>query len=140
MAATLRAAIYERLHGDSTLQGLLGAPDAIYHQVAPIKARSPYMVFAKQTGNPDWTFGTDRRDHLQLERWMIKAVCIGGSSTPAEQAADRADELLHDAPLIIANAELLYCRRVSDVDYSETAGPDVYRHVGAIYRIDTQPT
>jgi hypothetical protein len=140
MAATLRAAIYERLHSDAPLQGLLGTPGAIYHQVAPANTKSPYIILSKQTGNPYWTFGSRREDHLQRERWMVKAVCVGGSASPAEQAADRADELLHDAPLVIADTVLLYCRRASDIDYPETSGPDRYSHVGAIYRIDTDPS
>jgi hypothetical protein len=140
MADTLRAAIYQRLSTDSELRQLLGQADGIYHHVAPATARSPYIVFQKQTGNPSWTFGIHRGDHLQQERWLIKAVCSGRSASPAEKAADRADELLHDAPLVLDDATVLFCRRVSDVDYPETSGPDLFHHVGAIYRIDTAPS
>jgi Protein of unknown function (DUF3168) len=140
VALTLRAAIYQRLHNDADLAALLGTPGAIYHQVAPAAGVAPYIVFAKQTGNPSWTFGTGRGDHLQQERWLVKAVCSGGSAGPAEQAAERVDDLLHDAPLLLDNARLLYCRRVSDVDYPETSGASVFHHVGAIYRIDTDPS
>lgn len=139
MAATLRAAIYQRLKSDPELLGLLGDDD-VYNDPAPAKAKSPYLVFTKQTGNPSWTLGTGRGDHLQQERWMVKAVCSGGSASPAEAVADRVDELLHDAPLVLDDARVLYCRRVSDINYPETDGPTVYRHVGAIYRIDTDPS
>lgn len=139
MASALRTAIYERLATDPTMQGLLGAPDAIYHQRAPAGTAAPYIIFQKQTGNPEWTFGANRSDHLQHERWLIKAVCTGGSATPAEDAADRIDELMHDAPLQVAGATVRYCRRASDVEYPESNGPDLYHHRGAIYQIDTEP-
>lgn len=137
----IRQAIYERLFADAALRDLLGAADAIYHQIAPAKAKQPYVVIDKQTGNPvEASFGTGRRTSVQRDRWMVKAVCSGGSASPAEAAAMRIDELLYDAPLTIANNTLLLCRRISDVNYPETNGPDRYSHVGGIYRIDTQPT
>lgn len=139
MASTLRAAIYQRLHDDSELRGLLGQPDGIYHRTAPVKTKVPYIIIHKQTGNPSWTFGGRRVDHLQQERWLVKAVCSGGTASPAEAVADRVDELLHDASLALDDALVLACLRVSDVDYGETSGPDRYHHVGAVYRIDTDP-
>lgn len=139
MASALRTAIYSRLHDDATLTGLLGDPDAIYHSVAPVGTATPYIIFAKQTGNPDWTFGDQPTDHLQHERWLVKAVGIGGTATPAEQVAGRIEELMHDAPLALPAGRVVYCRRASDVDYAEPNGPDLIHHVGGIYRISIDP-
>lgn len=132
----VRTALYERLAGDQALTGLLSAPDAIYHQVAPQDTETPFVVFHKQTGTPRWQFGGGR---VESELWAVRAVDMSASATRAEDIAARLDELLNDAELTIDGATLLAIFRESDIDYPETVGADTYHHVGGVYRVVTQP-
>jgi hypothetical protein len=132
----VRAALYSRLSGDATLTGLLSAQAAIYHQIAPQDAAYPLIVFQRQDGRPDWTFG----DHMQRDLWTVRAIDRATSASDAEAIADRIDVLLNDAPLVVNGRALLYLRRESDVDFSEQDGADTLRHVGGVYRVVTDPT
>lgn len=133
MSAT-RSALYARLSGDATLTGLLATPTSIYHQVIPQTAAFPALVFQKASGTPDWQFAGAS---VQQDVWIVKAVDKASSATKAEAIAARIAAVLTDAPLGIAGSVLLAVFRESDIDYSEADGADIYRHVGARYRLVT---
>lgn len=132
----IRRTLYQRLTGDAALTAMLAAPDAVYHAVAPQTASTPFVVFHKQSGTPDWQFAGA---HIQDDVWTVKAVDQRSTASTTEDIAARIDALLNDAPLTITGRLRLGVYRQSDLDYLETEGADTYRHVGAMYRLVTQP-
>lgn len=137
MAASVRAALYGLLAGDTTLAGLLSSPtDGIFHQRAPQSAKTPYVIFAKHTGSPMWTFRTP----MQWDTWLVKGVDRAGKAGRAEHIAEVIDALLNDAQLTIPGFDHLYLRRASDVDYPEPDGAETYHHCGGLYTVVTDPT
>lgn len=138
MSTATRRALYGKLSGDTTLNSLLGAPasgyaKAIYHQQAPEKAAFPFVIFSKSSGVPTEAFTVPTV--MQTDVWMVKAIDHNTSADGAEAAAARITVLLNDATLSISGGTLLYLRRQSDIDYSETTDGEVYAHVGALYRL-----
>lgn len=138
MSTPVRRAIYGKLAGDTTLNGLLATPPtgwskSIYYQVAPQSAPFPFVVFNKQSGTPAEAFGDPSA--YENDVWLVKAVDRDSSADDAEAAAARIAALLNDAALSISGATLLYLRRQSDVDYAEESDGVVYRHAGSLYRL-----
>jgi hypothetical protein len=111
----IRRAIYQRLNGDATL---------------------PVVVFNRQAGTPLWAFDSA---HIQSDLWQVKAVDKNPSASRAEDIAARIDELLTDQPIAVDDHTLLAIYRESDVEFLETDDGLTYHHVGALYRVQTQP-
>lgn len=140
MSTPVRRALYGKLAGDTTLNSLLGTPPAgyaksIYHQMAPVGAEHPFVVFQKQAGNPTEAFGDPSA--LENDVWMIKAVDHGTSTDTAEAVQARLAVLLNDATLSISGSTLLYLRRQSDVEYPEVTDGETYHHAGSLFRLVT---
>lgn len=140
MSTPVRRALYGRMAGDTTLNGLLAAPatgysKAIYHNQAPAGAQFPYVIFQKQSGVPTESFGDP--DAMDTDVWLVKAVDRDTSADDAEAAAARIKALLNDAPLSISGYTLLYLRRQSDVEYPEVTDGQTYQHVGSLFRLVT---
>ena len=140
MSTAVRRAIYGRLASDTTLNNLLGVPPAgysksIYHQQAPQGATYPLVILSKQSGTPTEAFGDPSA--LENDTWLVKAVDRSNSADVAEAVSARITTLLNDANLSISGATTLYLRRQSDVEYPEVPDGQVYRHVGALYRLVT---
>jgi len=131
MATSVRDAIWETLTADATLVGYLGDDNGVYHRTAPQEATFPFVLFHKQAGHPEWTFG----DHHNDELWTIKAVDNHASADVAEAIYAHIEDALHDAPLEVDGYGLIYCRREIDVDYGEHEEGIVIHHIGAQYRI-----
>lgn len=141
MSTAVRRALYGKLAGDTTLNGMLAAPPSgwaksIYHERAPDSAGFPFMVFEKTTGLPTGAFGDPSA--LQTDVWLVKCVDRSDSADIAEGADARATVLLNDATLTIAGGVThLYLRRESDVAYPEIVDGVLYRHVGGLFRLIT---
>lgn len=140
MSTPVRRALYGRMAGDTTLNGLLGVPATgyaknIYHQQAPAGAQFPYVIFQKQSGVPTEAMGDPAA--MDTDVWMVKAIDRGPSADQAESAASRITALLNDAPLSISGNTLLYLRRQSDVEYPEEVDGQMYHHVGSLFRLVT---
>jgi hypothetical protein len=140
MSTATRRALYGKLAGDTTLNGLLGSPatgysKAIYHQEAPEHAAYPLIVFQKQAGTPSDAFGKPAA--LDTEVWLVKTVDKSRSADTAEAAHARTISLLNDASLSMSGATLVFLRRESDVEYSEVADGESYKHVGSLFRVVT---
>jgi hypothetical protein len=130
----LRSALHTYLTADTTLMALVSA---VHHQEAPQDAAPPpYALFERVAGIADWTFSGPA---MADARWLFEGVCMGGDSGPAEAIAARLDTLLNGAPITVSDRRVLYLRQVSVVDYPRRDGADRYYHVGAIYRVVTQP-
>jgi hypothetical protein len=132
----VRAALYTALSADTTLKALLSSPTAIYHRVVPQGAGLPAVVLSKMAGTPEWMFDSA---HIQTDVWLIKGIAKGSSSSPAETIAARVDLLLTDAVLAVTGRILLGIYRELDVDYEEISAGEIYHHVGAQFRVVTQP-
>jgi hypothetical protein len=128
----VREALYAALAGDAQLNNLT---TGIHHQTAPQNAATPYIVFNKQAGTPDWAF---QGDPIQSDVWQVKAIDRGPSASTAEDIAIRIDTVLTDAALNVDDHAHLYLRRESDIDYPEQDGAETYHHVGALYRLLTE--
>lgn len=138
MSTPVRRSLYGKLAGDTTLNNLLasspsGYAKSIYHQEAPQAAAMPYVIFSKSSGVP--TEAMHAPSVMQTDVWMVKAVDHNTSADTAEAIADRITTLLNDASLSISGGTLLYLRRQSDIDYPEITDGELYRHVGALYRL-----
>lgn len=136
---SIRRALYGRMSGDTTLNGLLGSPasgyaKAIYHYQAPEGARYPYVIFFKSSGMPTEAFTNPAV--MQTDVWTVKAVDHNTSADTAEAVADRITALLNDATLSISGGTLLYLRRQGgDINFPEIADGEAYIHVGSLYRL-----
>lgn len=130
----VREALWRALSDDDDLTGLLSNPGAIYHQYAPERSGTPFIVFSKSSGTPQWSFAGDPIDH---DVWLIKAIDRGGSASAAEDIAREVDRILNRADLDIDGRATLHVLRQSDVDYAEIDAGRVFHHVGGLYRIST---
>jgi hypothetical protein len=140
VSTATRRALYGKLAGDSTLNGLLASPPtgwskSIFYQVAPETARFPFIVFSKQSGVPTESFGDPSA--IENDVWLVKAIDSDSTADDAEAIQARIATLLNDATLSISGAALLYLRRQSDVDYSEVSDGTTYRHAGSLYKLVT---
>ena len=144
----VRRALYGRMTGDSTLRNLVGAAPvgynannkAIYSDVAPAESGTPFVVFFQTSSVPMGdTFGP-RGAEVENDLWTIKAVSRDGSADEAEAVQARLDALLTDPTggLAISGvlaASTVYCRRESDVNYSEVQDGVTYFHRGCVFRL-----
>jgi hypothetical protein len=130
MAATVRLALNERLSSDAALKAATGG--GVYHQEAPQGAAYPLVIFFKQSGVPRWTLDGPP---VEWELWAVKAVAL--SSGEAETIAELVDDRLVNSALEVDDRDTLLVLRESDINFAEVDGADVYRHLGASYRIAT---
>ena len=132
----VRAALWSKLSGDATLIALLSGPGAIHHRIIPQGGALPAVVLSRLAGTPEWMFDSA---HIQSDVWLIKGVSKGSSSSVAEDIAARVDALLTDAVFAVTGRVLLAVYREMDVDFEELTSGELYHHVGANYRVQTQP-
>lgn len=127
----IRAGLYSKITGASSVTDLLSTTTAVYHGIAPSDARFPLVVINKQAGTPTYTFGDT---YFDTQVWLIKAVTRGSTSNTAEDIQSALDALLTDT-VALSSGTVLDIRRDSDVDYIEDDDGETYRHHGALYRI-----
>jgi len=130
----IRAALYGRLNHSSVVGS--GLATGIFHKRAPATAAFPYVVFHKQDGRPMWSMA----DFMQWDLWTVKAVDRSPSAATAETIAAALKARLFDATLTITGSEHLYLRWTEDVDYPEDDGGELIHHVGAVWRLVSDPT
>ncbi len=128
-------AIAGQLLATSAITSQLGHANGVYHDIAPSNAVPPFVTLHQQAGTPVYAFaGQPWKDKL----WTVKAI-DRNSSSRGEDIAAAIIEALHDAPLNVEGHTLMQLRYESDVAYSEVDGGDVWRHRGAVFRIDVDP-
>lgn len=131
----IRQALYERLNVPAVTTLLANGSASLIHAVAQPNADYPLVIFHKQAGTPTHQMGGS---HYDTQVWLVKAIVRGGSSSQAEDIADAAADRLDFGFLAITGGQLMSLIRQSDVDYTETDGDQVYRHHGALYRVQVQ--
>lgn len=133
----LRKALFDTLSGDETLTGMLAAPDAIYHDLAPADARPPYIVFQALPGSRQWAF---QGGEIRWPLWLFQSIDRSESSSAAEDVDARVDALLSNATFTIEGFKLLDIRRLTDVPKPPSADEgEIVHSVGGIYRIGVEP-
>ena len=132
-------ALYAKLTTTAAVTNLLSDPAAVFEKKAPAEALPPYVVFQKYDGRPERTYGASA-NRIDKEIWIVKAICEGETSVPADRIAEAIDTALDHQDRVIAGRSTLIVERQSDLDYPEQDGGVTYHHVGALYSVWTQPT
>lgn len=140
MSTATRRSLYGKMAGDTTLTNMLATPasgyaKAIYFQLAPQGAATPYVIFSKQSGVPIQAFGDPSA--LDTDVWLVKAVDKNTTADTAEAITARVTALLNDATLMISGLTHVFLRRQSDVQYVEVDAGVAYQHAGSLYRLVT---
>lgn len=132
----IRHAIVQRLEATPAVTSLLGAPNNVFHRIAPRGAIPPYVVLHRQAETDEWTFSGPALEH---DLWTVKAICRGSKSDAADDIAQAITVALNDAPISVVGYRLLYLRRESKIDFGEPDGADFWHHVGSLWRLDADP-
>ena len=132
VATSLQKAVFQALHADSTLIGLLGAPH-VFDQV-PEKVDPPYVVHGT-TRSTDWSTSTEPGEVIEftLHTWS--------NTTSREQSfaiQDRIKSLLADDGFSIqdhylVNLRLMFCETSRDQK-------STYLHGVMRFRVVTEPS
>lgn len=121
----LGSAIYSRL---ATPLG-----SAIYDAVAPQGGTPPYTVWQVMAATDEYTFNTDSEE-LEV---MVKVISNQTWPGQARRVYGTVHNYMQDAPLSVTGFQVLRCRRVSRLQYTDT---DSFHHVGGLYRVSLQKT
>lgn len=128
MSTAVRESLYAKLAATSGVTSKLATTTSIYHGQAPPNAAYPLVVFSKMAGTKTRAMGNPNA--FNREVWMVKAIDKGGSSKVAESIAEAIDTALDGGTLTVTGKKLADLTHVSDVDYLEPEGDQIYRHHG----------
>lgn len=134
------AAVIEILANDATLAAL--CPDGVYWGLRPAQAPAPrsFVIVALFDHREEPGFGGTLYERTT---YLVKAVVLATSKTPARQAAARIDALLIGAILDLAPAgyTAMDCRRVDRIAYPELdlANKATWFHHGGQYELMSYP-
>ncbi len=128
---SLQKSIYEALTNDAVLTSLLGGPK-IYDDV-PQNPSYPYVTLGQSLAR-DWSTGSeDGQEHIiTLHVWSLS-----GGKKEAHEIIAAVQDILHDAPLIVTDHNLVNLRQ----EFSDTRrDPDGEHYHGIVrYRAVTEP-
>ena len=134
----LEVGLFTKLTGAGGLTALLAGTASVYGYLAPLNENGPYVVFNKQAGVPEYTFGGTAVENLV---YQVRGVTAGPNMGAAGSIAKQIDVALNDQALTVSGYTHLYCRREGDIAYVETdPGGQRWNHSGALYRIVLDPT
>jgi len=129
----IRESIATTLRADAQLAQLA---DGVYFRKAPQGTAPPMVIFAVQTPSlPRYTF---QGPPMEWETWTVRG--ISEDRRVAEEIDARCRALLDGQTLDIDDTTCLYCRREMNVDFDEEVDGESYEHVGAVYRLITEPS
>ncbi len=133
----LERALYAKLSGDATLDGLLtaagGQADNVFPDVAPREATGAWIIYSQRTPTLDVrTYG--RLAYEELD-YLVKAVVKSEDPEIAQGMADRINALLDHQILTISGHTQMWAHRLGRVSYPERGDAgDHYQHRGGIYQ------
>lgn len=136
-AKAVRQALYTKLNVASVTGGLASGSASLINSVASTNAGYPMVVYFQVSGTPTHQFGGD---HFDSQRWEIRAIAKGNSSSAAEDIAKAIADALDFENLTITGADHMYMAREEDVVFSEVVQGDTYRHHGFYVRVTFQDT
>ncbi len=123
--------IYNTLHGDATLLGLV---TDVYNTLAPQSTAYPFVVFQEMSGNDLMVTGAIRV--WTGMQFIVKVVGQTADYGDIKAAVARVDTLLHRGSGTPADGTVWSCVREQTVRLVETGpGGQAYRHGGGIYRL-----
>ena len=128
----IRQGIYQKLNVASVTTLLGSGSASLVHHEAPPSSAYPLCVFWKPSGVSENAFGIEA---FRNQLWGVKGVVKATSASTAEDIDKAVYDLLHMKTLTIAGAQTVTAARESDVNYPETTGDVVFKHVGGIYRL-----
>lgn len=138
---TLSTFLFARLTEDDTLQGLMNAtPDGLRARVVEGTAPegTPYPLVSFTIVEPQDVKGVGQVHLMSMVEAQVKVVDQGETYPVA--IYQRVHQLLESLTLqeVQGGGIVLTCHRVSAVQYPEQANGIQYRHLGGLYRTETQ--
>src|SRR5262245_34169768 len=136
------AAIVSRLQADSQLLALM--PDGVWINEAPAGKRA-FVIVSLAIGQDVGQMAPlpAKRRAMEDLRYLIKAVNMNASRTPARNAAARIDAVMEDpAALTVPGYGVLQCHRFEAVEDTEPDQIDQtirWQHYGGRYRVLVTP-
>jgi hypothetical protein len=127
----LATALYSKIAGGTAVTAQLAGTTAVYDTVIPQSATYPCVVFQQQA------WGVETLDPQRREDAWITIKAVGTVSYRQAGSIDNSLDLLLDGgSLSVTGHNVLWCKRQSQIRYSEPrAGGGYYYHQGGIYRI-----
>lgn len=127
----IRKAILDRLLADATLTAMATGA-RIYDTQAPPETALPYLIVQFMGGGVRPITPRRKMDLV----FVVKAVSKGPNAAASWDIIDRVDYLLDNHALAVTGYTTYWLKRESpDINYIESAGGDVYRHVGTTFRL-----
>jgi hypothetical protein len=125
---------YTLLANDAALQALVG--NRVYSGTAPEGSAYPLVQFSFEGG----------RDVQEVaghpimidELYVVKAVGKGNRLDTLKPIYERVHTLLQRASGTVADGKVIACVRQTPIKYEEIDNGITYRHLGGIYRIQSQ--
>lgn len=133
----IESALYSTLTGASGLTALLSGTAAVYNEIAPQGATMPYVVFGKQSNTPRYALASLAYENAL---YLVKGVTEGHSPAVAGSVDVQIRSALEDQALTVSGYKHMVTRRDSDVSYAEVVDGKVFRHRGALFRIQVDPS
>lgn len=131
LSAKIRTALYAKLNVASVVGS--GKASAVYHQVAPLEAVYPFIVFNRVPGLVNYAF--QNTNHGERDIWFIKCLSDKGVNS-AKSPQELNDEILLLAETAIGNtltisgATVSRVTRIADIpEIIETISDrDIFQH------------
>lgn len=136
MILTADRFIYNILTADATLTTAVGA--RIYSEVAPEGTASPWIVYQCQTPESRSIVGLGGVVIMIDEVYTVRAICQGNNYSTIETIANRIITLLHHKHGAVTSGYALACELMGTVKYPTVEDGIPYRHLGAMFRINSQ--
>jgi len=131
-ARELNEVIATRLSSDAQLTTL--GVTGVFKNLAPESQSFPYVVFSRNGGVDDYTFGNRVGTK---HSYLIKAITRGHDGGDlSTRISNRIDALLSLQTLTLSQGTALLCRRVSEVDFQEDNAGSTFYHVGGTFEIE----
>ena len=139
MSTAVREGLYNKLIGTSSVTTKLSSSTAVYHKQAPPNTPYPFVIFSKAAGTK--TRAMSNPNAFNREVWLVKAIDRSATTSKvAESIAEAIDTALDGGTITVTGKKLADLTHVSDVDYLEPDGDQLYRHHGASYAVITTAT
>lgn len=109
----------------------------VYNTIAAQGATPPYVIFQRNAGGDEYTFGT-AGNHEVDTNYVVKAVSNRLWTEEAELIYGQYHALLQGAQLSATGFTFLRCQRATTIPpFQDSEG---YWHVGGVYRIEAHQT
>jgi hypothetical protein len=126
-------AVITKLQGAAAVTA--AAPGGVYWDVAPDGVTFPVVILSLQAHDDEYSAPLQGGAHIEIGRYMVKAVGPGTNSTQVANAAAAIYAALHKQLLTITGLSHMLCIRESRLRYVEVEGAQRFQHRGGIYAV-----